>query len=177
MDNKLSEMLNQLLADTNIANVTADSNAFQELPEGYYLSKLSKAELKESKTSGLPMVALDFIVLENGVHYVATDDGDISLQEVKNSKNKHIFMYYVLKDSASLKRFVSDMLKFEAEPGKPVLEKEYFMNQDVLEQALQILVDMQLYVQITKSENKDGQTQTWQNPISWKRAASLELPM
>ena len=86
-------------------------------------------------------------------------------------------MYYVLKDTNSVRRFVSDMLKFEGEePGKPLLDKEYFMNSEILEDALKLLVGMRIYVQITKSESADGNIRSWQNLISWKRAAMLELP-
>ena len=100
------------------------------------------------------------------------------MQEIKGSKNRKIFMYYVLKDTQSVRRFVSDMLKFEGEEaGKPLLDKEYFMNFEILEDALKILEGMKIYVQVTKSENQDGTVRNWQNLISWKRAAALDLPM
>ena len=87
-------------------------------------------------------------------------------------------MYYVLKDTASVRRFVSDMLKFEGEErGKPLLDKEYFMNSEILADALKILECMQIYIQVTKSTNDDGTARSWQNLISWKRAAALDLPM
>ena len=104
--------------------------------------------------------------------------GNVETKEVKGSKNRKIFMYYVLKDTASVRRFVSDMLKFEGEErGKPLLDKEYFMNSEILADALKILEGMQIYIQITKSTNDDGTTRSWQNLISWKRAAALDLPM
>lgn len=177
-DKDIIASINELLKQTNINDVTSESNNFQELPEGYYLCTVDAAEIKESKASGKPMIAFTFTVSENGHHYVADKDGNAEMQEVKGSKNRKIFMYYVLKDTQSVRRFVSDMLKFEGEEaGKPLLDKEYFMNFEILEDALKILEGMKIYVQITKSENQDGTVRNWQNLISWKRAAALDLPM
>lgn len=177
-DKDLIASINELLKQTNIKDVTSESNNFQELPEGYYLCTVDAAEIKESKASGKPMIAFTFTVSENGHHYVADKDGNAEMQEVKGSKNRKIFMYYVLKDTQSVRRFVSDMLKFEGEEaGKPLLDKEYFMNFEILEDALKILEGMKIYVQVTKSENQDGTSRNWQNLISWKRAAALDLPM
>ena len=177
-DKDLIASINELLKQTNINDVTSESNNFQELPEGYYLCNVDAAEIKESKASGNPMIAFTFTVAENGHHYVADTDGNAEMQEVKGSKNRKIFMYYVLKDTQSVRRFVSDMLKFEGEEaGKPLLDKEYFMNFEILEDALKILEGMKIYIQVTKSENQDGTTRNWQNLISWKRAAALDLPM
>lgn len=177
-DKDIIASINELLKQTNINDVTSESNNFQELPEGYYLCTVDAAEIKESKASGNPMIAFTFTVSENGHHYVADKDGNAEMQEVKGSKNRKIFMYYVLKDTQSVRRFVSDMLKFEGEEaGKPLLDKEYFMNFEILEDALKILEGMKIYVQVTKSENQDGTVRNWQNLISWKRAAALDLPM
>ena len=175
---KLIASINELLKQTDINDVTSESNSFQELPEGYYLCSVDSAEIKESKASGSPMIAFTFSIVENGHQYVADKDGNVETKEVKGSKNRKIFMYYVLKDTASVRRFVSDMLKFEGEErGKPLLDKEYFMNSEILADALRILEGMQIYIQVTKSTNDDGTARSWQNLISWKRAAALDLPM
>lgn len=174
---ELIASINELLSKTNINDVTSETNSFQELPQGYYLCSVEKAEIKESKSSGEPMVAFTFNVVENGVQFNADKDGNVEMKKVENSKNRKIFMYYVLKDTTSVRRFVSDMLKFEGEEaGKPLLDKEYFMNSEILADALNILEGMQIYIQITKSEKDDGSSRSWQNLISWKRAVALELP-
>lgn len=173
----LMTAINDLLSQTNIDDITSESNSFQELPEGYYLSSIDSAELKESKSSNQPMVAFTFSIIENGHAYVADKDGNAEMTELKNTKNRKIFMYYVLKDTNSVRRFVSDMLKFENDEGKPLLDKEYFMNFEILEDALKLLEGMNIYIQITKSEGKDGNIRSWQNLISWKRARALDLPM
>ena len=166
--------LNELLGGTDLKDVSADGAGFKELPDGYYLSEVESAKLTVSKSTHQPMVAFQFKVAADG--FEANDDGDlISLAKTANRK---LFIYYILKDDASVKRFVSDMLKFEGtEPGKPLLEREYFMNADVLEDALDILVGRRIYVQISTTEKSDGTTSTWQNLISWKRAEALTLPV
>ena len=70
------------------------------------------------------------------------------------------------------------MLKFEGEtPDTPLLEKEYFTTKELLGQALDYLssAQPQIFVQVTKSTNKQGQTTNWNNLITWKRARQLEL--
>lgn len=169
--------LNELLSQTDLKDVTAESAGFQELPEGYYLSEVESAKLTVSKTSKQPMVAFQLKVVDDGVN-INPDDESGSLIKIKGSKNRKIFIYYTLKDDGSVKRFVTDMLKFEGkEPGQPILDKEYFTNAEVLEDALDILVGLRIYVQVTVSEKEDGSTSTWQNLISWKRAEKLELPL
>lgn len=177
LNKTLISSINELLNQTDIDDVTSESTSFQELPEGYYLCSVNAAEIKESKSSGKPMVAFTFTVKEDGHQYVADKDGNAEMKDIKHSKNRKIFMYYVLKDTASVRRFVSDMLKFEGEEhGKPLLAKEYFMNSEILGDALEILKGMNIYIQITKSETDDGKVNSWQNIISWKRAAALDLP-
>ena len=169
--------LDALLGATNLEDVTADSSNFAEMPDGYYLCEVEKAELKASKSSGSPMVALQYKVVENGVDAIQDKD-DISLKEIKGTKNRKIFMNYVLKDDNSVKRFVTDMLKFEGEEkGKPILDKEYFTNSAILEDALEILIGMRIYIQSSTTEKSDGTTSNWKNLISWKRVDALELPL
>lgn len=173
----LASSINELLSQTKLDDVTSESNSFSELPEGYYLCSVDSAEIKESKASHMPMIAFTFSVTEDGSTYVADKDGNAEMKMLKGTKKRKIFMYYVLKDTASVRRFVSDMLKFENEEGKPLLDKEYFLNSEILDDALKLLEGMNIYIQITKSENQDGTTRSWQNLISWKRANALDLPM
>ena len=164
--------LDKLLGETDLKDVTAESAGFAELPEGYYLSEVEKAELKVSKSSHQPMVAFQMKIVEDGKG--VDENGD--LFNIKGSKNRKIFMYYTLKNDSSVKRFVTDMLKFEGEePGKSILEKECFTTSELLEDALEILIGMRIFVQVSVTENDDGSKSTWQNLISWKRAANLEL--
>lgn len=170
--------LDNLLNQTDLAEVTADSSGFENLPDGYYLSEVEKAELTVSKTSNQPMVAFTYKVVEDGYAVEFDGNSDVKLDVIKKTKNRKVFMYYVLKDERSIKRFVTDMLKFEGdEEGKPLLEKDYFMNSQLIQDALEILVGMRAYVQISTTENEETNAKnTWQNLISWKRAKALNLP-
>ena len=177
MNDNMEEMfenLDGLLAQTDLKDVTAEGAGFEELPEGYYLCEVEKAELKVSKSSKMPMVAFQFKVVDDGVT-IKNENEDWT--PIKGSKNRKIFMYYVLKDETSVKRFATDMLKFEGDTaGESLLEKECFMNSSLLCDALEILESgYRIYIQISVSENQDGTSSTWKNLVSWKRAANLEL--
>lgn len=166
--------LDALLGQTDLSDVTAESNNFSELPDGYYLCEVEKAELKESKSSHQPMVAFQLNVVEDGIGI----DADANFFDLKKTKNRKVFLFYVLKDNNSVRRFVTDMLKFEGEvAGEPILPKEYFTNSQVLVDALDILQGMRIYVQSSTTTNDDNSTSVWKNLVSWKRAKMLELPM
>ena len=165
--------LDGILGQADLSDVTAESTAFSELPDGYYLTEVEKAELKESKSSHMPMVAFQLNVVEDGLGI----DENSKLFDIKKTKGRKVFLYYVLKDEASVRRFATDMLKFEgSEQDKPILDKEYFMNSQTLVDALDILVGMRIYCQSSTTINKDDTTSNWKNLISWKRARMLELP-
>lgn len=169
--NEILNTLDSLLSTTDLSEVTSEDTGFSELPDGYYLSEVEKAELTMSKKSKQPMVAFQFKIVEDGV----TLDSEGNRIEVKKSKGRKIFMYYVLKDDISVKRFATDMLKFEGEEGKSILEKECFMTSELLEDALDILKGMRIYIQSSTTVNDDDSTSVWKNLISWKRAKNLEL--
>lgn len=177
MENNINEMLSSLdslLNQTDLSEVTSEgSGSFSELPDGYYLSEVEKAEIKESKSSHMPMVAFQFKVAEDGL----TSDDNGEFIPVNKTKNRKIFMYYVLKDDSAVKRFVTDMLKFENQEGESILGKEYFTNSELLADALDILVGSRIYIQSSTNVNKDETTSVWKNLISWKRAKALELPL
>lgn len=167
--------LDQILAKTTLDDVSADSQGYNDLPDGYYLCEVDKADFKESKTSHLPMVSFNFKIVENGTGFKYVDN-DVIVYEIKNTKNRMIFKHYVFKDESSVKRFASDMLKFEGEtPGEPLLPKEAFTTSETLLDALDVLEGMRLFIQADTNEKDDGTKSTWYNLISWKRAAELEL--
>lgn len=170
------EMLDKLLVSTDISNVTSESSGFEDLPEGYFLSEVEKAELTVSKSSGQPMVAFQFKVIQDGVSVDIDDIGTVHLTTLPKTANRKLFKYYVLKDEQSIKRFVADMLKFEGEvEGESLLPKEAFTRSETLADALSVLIGMRIYINISKTE-KDGVQSSWSNLISWKRVSALELP-
>lgn len=177
LDKALFDSIDELLGKVDLENTTSESTGdFPELKDGYYLTSLVKAELTESKSSGLPMVKLQFKTIEDGKDVTVDEAGNVLLSEIKGTKNQTVFMYYVLKDEKSVKRFVSDMLKFEGEEvGKPVLEKEYFTTSETLEDALDILQGLNIYIMISTTEREDGEKSTWRNLISWKKIYDLGI--
>lgn len=166
--------LDDLLSTVDLEGVTSEgSGNFQELPDGYYNCEVVNCKLTESKTSNQPMVAFEFKTIGNG--HGVDDLGEYV--ENKKTDGKRINLYYVLKDERSVKRFVTDMLKFEGEePGVSLLGKEYFTNSELIEEALDCLVGSRIYIQISTTVNDDDSKSVWKNMISWKRVAALELP-
>lgn len=176
--NDLYKTLNDLLSTVKLDDVTSESNdSFDNLPDGYYLAEVEKAELKESKTSHQPMIAMQFKVVEEGLDVSVNAVGEVSLKSIEKTKNRKIFMYWVLKDEKSVKRFASDMLKFEDDDGESILPKEAFMRSETIEDSIELLQGMRIYVHISTTSNDDGSTSTWSNLITWKRAKILELPV
>lgn len=172
--NNLFDSLNSVLSSTDLTDVTANDDSFQELPEGYYLCEVEKAELKESKSSHMPMVALQFKTVEDG--YKLNTEGEFI--NISKTKNRKIFLYYVLKDESSTRRFVTNMLKFEGdEEGVPILSKEYFTTASLLTDALSILEGLRIYIHISTSENDDGSVSSWKNLLAWKRSKDIGLPV
>lgn len=168
-------LLDEILAKTKLDDVSAESQGFSELPDGYYLCEVEKTDFKESKSTHLPMVSFTFKIVEDGIGFI-TSENDIKEVTLAGTKNRKIFKHYVFKDESSVKRFASDMLKFEGEiAGEPLLPKEAFITSDTMLDALDILEGMRLFIQSDTSEKDDGTKSTWYNLISWKRATELEL--
>lgn len=173
---ELFSALDALLSKTDIQDVTSESTGFSELEDGYYLVEVDKAELTTSKSSGNPMASFQLTIVEDGTHIEFGEDKSIISTKIKSSKGRKIFLHYVLKDEQSIKRFVTDMLKFEGDVvGKPLLEKEYFANSELLSDALSVLVGKRIYAQVSTT-TKDDKTNVWTNLVSWKRVGQLDLP-
>ena len=175
-DNGMFSQLDELLSSISVEKISSESTGFEDLKDGYYLCEVVNAELKLSKNSGNPMASFQLKVLEDGLDVVLTDTDDIVFSPLKGSKGRYIFKHFVLKDERSVKSFISDMLKFEAEPGESFLPKEAFTTSEVIDESIAALVGMRIYVQISTSENQDGTTSSWTNFLSWKRVSALELP-
>lgn len=174
------EQLNALLGKVNLDVITADSaGPKDELPDGYYLSEVEKAELTTSQSSGNPMVAFQFSTAEDGLTTYIDNKGYAKLKNVEKTKGQKIWKYYPLVTEKDVNKFVSDMLKFEgSEAGVPLLPKEAFTTGEILEDALGALIGVRIYIQAQTNVKKGtDEKQTWYNFISWKRAAALELPL
>ena len=178
IEQSLYSQLDDLLKQTDLTDVSAESTNYSELPDGYYNCEVDKIDIKLSKTSSKPMVSFQFSITEDGYSVEVDEKMNATLIPIKKTKNRKIFINYVLKNDTSVKRFVTDMLKFEGEtPGESLLPKEAFTTSEVLEDALDLLIGQRIYVQVSTTTKDDDTKSTWNNIISWKRAAALELPM
>ena len=167
--------IDDVLKNVDLSTTTSEGAGFEELKPGYYLGSVDNAQICTSKSSGNPQVKVCFTVAEDGIAYNTDDAGNVEVEVLKGSKGRKIFKYYPLKDAATVKRFVSDMLKFEDQDGNSILPAEAFTTAAVLADALDAIAGMQVYLQLTVSGEGETKT-TWTNLISWKRAAQLELP-
>lgn len=167
------DKLNSILQNVELDDVSADSQSYSQLPDGYYLVEVEKAELKETKETAFPMASIQFKIVENGVDIDLTNNS-ILKKELNGTKNRKIFINWVLKDEAAVKRFVGDMLKFEKDDGQSLLTKDFFLDAELIEESLSLIIGYRIYAMVSTTE-KDGKTNTWTNLISWKRAKALEL--
>lgn len=171
--------LAELLGKIDLSDVSANSTGKKQEYDGYYLCEVVNAELTTSKSSGKTQVKVTLKAVENCLSLKDNDDSDIiEYESIEGSKGTMFYKYYPLVEEKDLKRFVSDMLKFESEPGVSILPKEAFLRPDTLEDALSVLVDMQLYVQVDNKRDENGTvTNTWYSLVSWSKANELELPV
>lgn len=176
-NNEVFSALDDILAKVNTESVTAESAGYSDLPDGYYLCEVENAELKISK-NGNAMASFRLKIVEDGKEVIFDDNGDVSFTELKKTANRKIFKNFLLKDESDVKRFVSDMLKFEDEDGNSYLPKEAFTTSELIDSAISNLIGLNIYVQQYTYEKKDGTgTQASTNFISWSKAAKLELPV
>ena len=107
------------------------------------------------------MVSFKFTITDDG--YAVAEDA--SFVKINHTKNRKIFKHYALKDQSGVKRFASDMLKFEDNDG-PILPKEAFTTSETLVDALDVLSGMRLYVQSDTTEKDDGTKKYYMNVIA-----------
>ena len=167
--------INGILSKTDLSNVTEDSAGFKELPEGYFLCDVVKAEIKRSKSSKKPQAVLQLKVVEDGLKEVLDADGEVQLVKAEKTKGITVFKYYPLDSEEGVQRFASDMMKFEDpdNPGKHLLEKDAFTNAAYMMDAVSCLVDLRINVQNTINTKNDGTKSSWLNLITWKRADKI----
>lgn len=173
----LTSKVDELFGSLDLKGVSSESVGFEDMPDGYYLSKVRSAELTTSK-SGNPQVAFSFKVVEDGIDSQFDEStGTFTQTKIKGTKGRVFFKYYTLRDTKDAKKFVSDMMKFQVNDKGESLPADAFMNANTINEALAILVDLAVYVNLSSSVNEDGAKSTWYNLISWKRAEQLELPI
>ena len=175
---KIRQSLDTLLAKTDNSNVT-EEGVKSELPDGYYLCEVTKAELTESK-QGNPMVAIEYKTTEDGKMSVIDEDGMAKMETAPKTQDKKIFVNYVLSSEQNVNYFVADMLKFEdPETGDSIFDKKSdFDSTDAIINVCDILSEgamVYIMASTTESTNEPGKMVKKYKPISWKRAERLEL--
>ncbi len=178
MENFNFDKLDSLLGKLDVDKIDPEGNdSYSDLPDGYYLCEVEKAELKTTKSSGEPMVSLTMKVVEDGLGLVVDEKGYSTFELINKTKGRKIFINFVLSDEQKCYRFANDMVKFEGdEIGKPILDKEAFLSSATLLDALDIIEGLNIYVNVsTKKNNTTGELKTWQSIISWKRAKAIGL--
>lgn len=182
MDSLFGEVAD-LIKQTDLSNVSAYSTGFEELPIGYYLTEVIKAEFTRSKTSNKPMVSLRLRIVDDGYKLVDNDmaSADVHFEPITGVKGRYVFKHYVLTDSSSLKRFVSDMKKFEdpEHPGNELLPEQAWSDVSVMREAISLLetLNSRIWVHVSESKKKDGTVGTWTDLESFKRAEEIGLPV
>ena len=167
-----------LLSQVDWNTITEDTG-FEDLPEGFYLCEVEKAELKENKSQTNMQVSFQYKVVEAGLAEAIDDRGNSVLREIPGTLNRKIFKYYPFKVPVDIAKFVKEMMLFEGDvPGEPILGPEYFMAEETFPDALACLVGCRIYVQATYKEDKEdrGKKNCWYNLVAWDRAKKMGLP-
>lgn len=169
----LYKNVNDILSEVNVEKIDPNANDYS-LPDGYYLCEVVKMEVCESKKNNLQIKG-QFKSVQNALMVKLNEDGDSELEEVNGTTNRMIFKYWPLTDRKSVESMIKDMLKFEGdEEGEPLLTSEYFSNMEILEDALDVLEESRVWIQLS-TKVKDGESSQWANLISWTRAKALDL--
>lgn len=178
---EITKKLDDLLGKVDLSKTT-EEGVKTTLPDGYYLCMVSKAELKSSKSSGNPMVSIEYTTLEDGQKQVKDDDGFTQLAPAPGTKDKKIYSNYVFTQEKSVTFFVSDMLKFQdLETDEPFFDKETdFADSEAIVRVCDTLTEggtIYLMLQTIERTNENGEKVTDQkvNPISWNKARKLGL--
>lgn len=168
--------LDELLGNTNLSAVT-EEGVKSELPDGYYLCQVEKAELTESK-AGNAMVAIQFLTIEDGKKSYINESGYAELVTAPKTNNKRIYVNYVLSNDMNINFFVSDMLKFQDfDTAEPFFTKDDFKSHEGILRVVDLLQEGGIiYIMVQTVTKKDStETEKKYKPISWKRARNLEL--
>ena len=174
---KISQSLDELLKSVDLSNTT-EEGVKQDLPDGYYLCQVDKAQLGESK-NGHPMFTIEYLTTEDGKRNVVDEEGYAQLEDAKGTANKKIFVNYVLSNEQQITFFVSDMLKFtDLDSDTPFFTKDDFLDTTGIVNVAEALTNggiIYIMVQTVESQKEPGQFIKKYKPITWKRARKLEL--
>lgn len=172
--------IDEVRKQTDLSKVSAESVGFEDLPDGYYLAEVIETKIGRSKSSQKPMISLKFSIVDNGLKLNDNED-DISFDTIEHTKNRQVFKHYVIDTPQNLKRFVSDMKKFEDPDsvGKSLLPDEAWSDAKFMAESISILSEMNcriwLHNKVTKRD--DGTSSSWVDLVSFNQAAKAGLPV
>lgn len=175
--------VNELISQTDLSKVSAESTGFDDLPDGYYLAEVVESKIGRSKKSNKPMVSIRFKIVGNGYKLNGDVDDPIAdlFEPIEHVENRQVFKHWLLDSSQNLKRFVSDMKKFEdpEEVGKPLLPEEAWTKAETMNDSIEVLSQLNsriwLHNKVTKKD--DGTSSSWVDLESFGRIAKLGLPV
>lgn len=169
-----------VMAETDLSNVSAESTGFEDLPYGYYLTQVIETKIGRSKSTQKPMITIVLEVVEDGLKLSDSTD-EIVFDSIKGTTKRHIYKNYTIKDSKSLKNFVSDMKKFEDpnEIGKSLLPDEAWTSAKYMGVSIPLLAEINCRIWLHNRESKksDGTSGSWVDLVSFNQAAKIGLPV
>lgn len=175
--------IGEVMAKTDLSNVTAQSAGYEDLPDGYFLAEVTDTKIHRSKSSNKPMVSLTFSIVSDGLKLNEDDDAseDVSFSEIPHTKDRLVFKHWVIDTPQNLKKFVSDMKKFEdpSEPNKALLPDEAWSDPTFMGESIPLLAEMncRMWIHNRVTKKDDGTTSSWQDLVDFNRAAKLGLPV
>lgn len=162
--------LNDILKNIDLKNISNEQNSYIELPDGYYLVQIERAEIVNSKTSGNLMVRWELTTLENGIGF---DENTGGTKYIEKTAQKRIYHYHILNSEQNVTRLLSDLLKFEIE-GQPAFSVDMFVDQAHIEAVLDGLQGLSIWINLT-TKNSKGESSQWKNFISFRSAKQAGL--
>lgn len=175
--------VNELINQTDLSQVSAESAGFEDLPEGYYLTEVVESKIGRSKKTNKPMVSIRFKIVGDGYN-LSGDVNDTTndlFESIKGVANRQIFKHWLLDSSINLKRFVSDMKKFEDpdEIGKSLLPEEAWTKAETMNDSVEVLsqLNSRIWIHNKVTTKDDGTSSSWIDLESFNRASKLGLPV
>lgn len=172
--------IGDVMKQTDLSNVSAESVGYEDLPDGYYLAEVIETKIGRSKSSNKPMISLRLSIVDDGFKLSDKED-EISFDKIEHTKGKQVFKHYIIDTSQNLKRFVSDMKKFEDpnEVGKQLLPDEAWSSPEIMGESISILseINCRIWLHNRVTKKFDGTSNAWVDLVSFNQAAKTGLPV
>lgn len=177
MSTDLKSKLSSLFQETRDAKIDKNrEGVFSNLPDGYYLAEVDTVKLGLNKAETNFQLIWTLVVVEGyKVEENKSSQTGFDITELDGVANRKMFAFHSLKDSKNLISAKQDILKFEDENGESIVPIEFLDNEEVFEDALDLVVGNRIYIHV-ETDKKDPTSQ-WKRFVSWKRATDLGLPV